>query len=65
METRDDKLIALIGLLSACLIGVVFLFTMTWITDIRRPSQPPLDAQSCYMPPAASSAPAGSANKRP
>lgn len=29
METRDDKLIALIGLLSACLIGVVFLFTMT------------------------------------
>jgi hypothetical protein len=65
MEARDDKLIALIGLLSACLIGVVVLFTMTWITDIRRPLQPPLDAQACYIPPAPSSEPVENANKRP
>ena len=37
MESRDDKLIAIIGLLSACLIGVVFLFTMTWLTGAIQP----------------------------
>ncbi|QKJ86730.1 hypothetical protein PMPD1_1780 [Paramixta manurensis] len=48
MESRDDKLIALIGLLSACLISVVFLFTMTWLSDVRRPPETSLDVQSCY-----------------
>ncbi|MBK0125450.1 hypothetical protein IAE30_17025 [Pantoea sp. S61] len=47
MEARDDKLIAIIGLLSACLIGVVFLFTMTWLTDVRHPADPTLDVQTC------------------
>lgn len=47
MESRDDKLIAIIGLLSACLIGVVFLFTMTWLTDVRHPVDPALDVQTC------------------
>ncbi|MFJ5158187.1 hypothetical protein ACIP6T_03355 [Pantoea sp. NPDC088449] len=47
MESRDDKLIAIIGLLSACLIGVVFLFTMTWLTDVRHPVDPTLDVQTC------------------
>ncbi|WP_186454409.1 hypothetical protein [Candidatus Pantoea soli] len=47
MEARDDILIAVIGLLSACLIGVVFLFTMTWLTDVRHPADPALDVQTC------------------
>ncbi|WP_215847106.1 hypothetical protein [Candidatus Pantoea bituminis] len=47
MENRDDKLIAIIGLLAACLIGVTFLFTMTWLTDVRHPTDPSLDVQSC------------------
>lgn len=47
MESRDDKLIAIIGLLSACLIGVVFLFLMTWLTDVRHPADPSLDVQCC------------------
>jgi len=47
MESRDDKLIAIIGLLSACLIGVVFLFTMTWLTDVRHPADRSLDVQTC------------------
>lgn len=47
MESRDDILIAITGLLSACLIGVAFLFTMTWLTDVRHPGEPPLDVQSC------------------
>jgi hypothetical protein len=52
MEARDDKLIAIIGLLSACLIGVVFLFTMTWLTDVRHPADPSLDVQTCPQKPA-------------
>lgn len=47
MESRDDILIAITGLLTACLIGVVFLFTMTWLTDVRHPADPALDIQSC------------------
>ncbi|MEZ3498179.1 hypothetical protein [Pantoea sp. KPR_PJ] len=47
MESRDDKLIAIIGLLSACLIGVVFLFVMTCLTDVRHPAQASLEVQSC------------------
>ncbi|WP_164877290.1 hypothetical protein [[Pantoea] beijingensis] len=49
MENRDDKLIALIGLLSACLITVVFLFTMTWLSDVRHTPEQSVDVQSCYM----------------
>ncbi|WP_199756263.1 hypothetical protein [Candidatus Pantoea deserta] len=49
MESRDDKLIAIIGLLSACLIGVVFLFTMTWLTDVRHPAETSLDVQGCTL----------------
>ncbi|WP_017349809.1 MULTISPECIES: hypothetical protein [Pantoea] len=48
MEARDDKLIAIIGLLTACLIGVVFLSAMTWLADVRRPSESSLDVQNCY-----------------
>jgi len=47
MESRDDKLIAIIGLLAACLIGVVFLFAMTWLNDVRHPADPSLDVQNC------------------
>ncbi|MGE9550480.1 hypothetical protein ACQPT2_04480 [Erwinia amylovora] len=42
MDTREDRLLALIGLLSAGLITVVVLFTLTWLSDVRRmPAQPP------------------------
>lgn len=49
MENRDDKLIALIGLLSACLVCVIVLFTMTWLSDVRHPSSQMVDTQSCYL----------------
>lgn len=49
MENRDDKLIALIGLLSACLISVVFLFAMTWFSDVHPSSEPRVDSESCYV----------------
>ena len=43
MESREDKLIALIVLLSACLITVVFLFAVTWLNHkpAMRPSRNP------------------------
>ncbi|MBM0746459.1 MULTISPECIES: hypothetical protein [Pantoea] len=47
MDARDDKLIAIIALLCACLIGVIFLVTMTWLTDVRRPADTLQDARSC------------------
>ncbi|MBA2814872.1 hypothetical protein [Candidatus Pantoea persica] len=47
MESRDEKLIAIIGLLSACLIGVVFLFLVTRLTDVRHPAGPSRDVQRC------------------
>ncbi|WP_165446233.1 hypothetical protein [[Erwinia] mediterraneensis] len=49
MEARDDLLIAIIGLLSACLIGVVFLFTITWLTDVRHASDAELDVYTCPL----------------
>ncbi|QHM70575.1 hypothetical protein [Mixta intestinalis] len=57
MENRDDKLIALVGLLTACLITVVFLVTVAWLNDIRRSAQITPDVQSCYLKPAPSSTP--------
>lgn len=47
MDSGDDKLIAIIGLLAASLIGVTFLLTMVWFTDIRQPVDPSLDVHSC------------------
>ncbi|MDF2784098.1 MAG: hypothetical protein K0S95_633 [Pantoea eucrina] len=47
MDARDDKLIAIIGLLCACLIGVIFLVTMAWLTDVRRPVDTLQDAKTC------------------
>lgn len=61
MESREDKLIALIGLLSACLITVVFLFAVTWLNDVRRSAQAVPEAQACYAP----AEPAASAPARP
>ncbi|MEN4768112.1 hypothetical protein [Duffyella gerundensis] len=48
MESRDDKLIAVIGLLSASLIGMIFLFIMTWLADVRRFSDDATTLQSCH-----------------
>jgi hypothetical protein len=48
MESRDDKLIAVIGLLSASLIGMIFLFIMTWLADVRRFSDDATIQQSCH-----------------
>ncbi|AIX74168.1 MAG: hypothetical protein E7C36_10875 [Mixta calida] len=50
MESREDKLIALIVLLSACLITVVFLFAVTWLNDVRRSAQTFPEPQACYAP---------------
>ena len=36
METKEDRLLALVGLLAAGLITVVVLFTLTWLSDVRR-----------------------------
>ena len=47
MDARDDKLIAIIGLLCACLIDVIFLGAMTWLPDGRRPADTLQDAKSC------------------
>ncbi|MGD9424399.1 hypothetical protein ACLHDD_04355 [Pantoea sp. NSTU24] len=47
MDSGDDKVIAIIGLLAACLIGVTFLVTMVWLTDIRHPVDPSLDVHTC------------------
>ncbi len=44
MENRDDKLIAVIGLLSASLITVVFIFAMIWFSE---PADLTPDTQSC------------------
>ncbi|MFD1803100.1 hypothetical protein ACFSFZ_12990 [Mixta tenebrionis] len=57
MENRDDKLIALVGLLTACLITVVFLGAVAWMNDIRRATQVTPDVQSCYLKSAPSSSP--------
>ncbi len=36
METKEDRLLALVGLLAAGLITVVVLFVLTWLSDVRR-----------------------------
>ncbi|MBV4366136.1 hypothetical protein ACMGGR_13355 [Erwinia sp. BNK-24-b] len=40
METREDRLLALTGLLGASLIAVVVIFILTWLTDVRRVPEP-------------------------
>jgi len=47
MESRDDKLLALVGLLAAGLIAVTILFTLTWLSDVRYPDEQPLNVQTC------------------
>lgn len=51
MEARDDKLIAVIGLLLASLICIIFLFALTWLTDVRQPPEAVADVQSCAKKP--------------
>lgn len=36
METKEDRLLALVGLLAAGLITVVVIFILTWLSDVRR-----------------------------
>ncbi len=47
MESRDDKLLALVGLLTAGLITVTVLFTLAWLSDVRSPTEQPLKTQTC------------------
>lgn len=47
MDSRDDKLLALVGLLGAGLITVTVLFTLTWLSDVRYPVEQPLDVRVC------------------
>ncbi|WP_428945795.1 hypothetical protein ACQK5W_07305 [Pantoea sp. FN060301] len=48
MDAREDKLLALIGLLSAGLITIVVLFTLIWFSDVRSGAENPVDPQSCF-----------------
>lgn len=50
MESRDDKLLALIGLLTAGLITVTVLFLLTWLSDVRYPVEQPIHVQNCSSP---------------
>lgn len=51
MGSREDKLLALVGLLSACLIAVMVLFTLTLLSDVRHPADDTISPQSCYATP--------------
>ncbi|CNC13737.1 hypothetical protein B7R74_17765 [Yersinia pseudotuberculosis] len=51
METSlfdDNKVIALIGLLSAALIVVSVMFVMTYMADHQRNDAQLIDVQNCY-----------------
>ncbi|PKH26282.1 hypothetical protein CIG19_00270 [Enterobacterales bacterium CwR94] len=50
MESRDDKMVALVGLLAAALIGVTILFTVTWFSGLRHNAEPLIDNQTCLQP---------------
>lgn len=47
METKEDRLLALVGLLAAGLITVVVLFTLTWLSDVRRAPAEVYPPNSC------------------
>ncbi|EOS96648.1 hypothetical protein LU631_16600 [Erwinia tracheiphila] len=36
MDTKDDRLLALVGLLAGVLFTIVVLFLLTWLSDVRR-----------------------------
>ena len=50
MDSREDKLLALVGLLAAGLITVTVLFTLTWLSDLRPAAEPKIDAKTCQFP---------------
>ncbi|WP_199737395.1 hypothetical protein [Erwinia psidii] len=47
MDTKDDRLLALIGLLTGGLITIVVLFSLTWLSDVRRLPSDYTSPQSC------------------
>jgi len=47
MDTREDRLLALVGLLIVGLITVLVLFTLTWLSDVRRIPAQPSRPQTC------------------
>lgn len=47
MDMREDRLLALVGLLIVGLITVVVLFTLTWLSDVRRIPAQPSSQQTC------------------
>jgi len=47
MDVRDDKLIAIAGLLCASLITILVLFTMVWFMDVRQAAMQPQNENSC------------------
>lgn len=49
MDSREDKLLALVGLLAAGLITVTVLFTLTWLSDIRTPPVQKIDIKTCQL----------------
>lgn len=49
MDSREDKLLALVGLLAAGLITVTVLFTLTWLSDVRTPPEQNIDVKTCQL----------------
>ncbi|MCP1437410.1 hypothetical protein J3D56_000846 [Erwinia persicina] len=49
MDTREDRLLALTGLLAAGLIAVAVIFVLTWLSDVRR-TPVPYPLQECAPP---------------
>ncbi|WP_162834959.1 MULTISPECIES: hypothetical protein [Erwinia] len=47
MDAKDDKLLALVGLLTACLITIIVMFTLTWISDMRLTSEEATLPEKC------------------
>ncbi|ANI31802.1 membrane protein [Yersinia entomophaga] len=45
----DNKVIALVGLLTAALIAVSVMFTLTYMTERQRNEAKVVDIQNCYI----------------
>ncbi|CAK9884648.1 MAG: hypothetical protein XXXJIFNMEKO3_01040 [Candidatus Erwinia impunctatus] len=49
MDTREDMLVALVGLLSACMVSILIVLALTWFSGERRETEITLNPQSCLL----------------
>lgn len=49
MDTKEDRLLALVGLLSGGLVIIIVLFTLTWLSDVRRIPPSYTNADTCLL----------------